>query len=156
MACLELQVSIYPTLLQHGKLIRAGLSCLVHQAIFTSLSPQVRSDRVHGQVGPACRGRLRPWSVGTRGYPCLTSSRSTCRRSGGDEVTLMRSEDVASMKSHRVHGDKKILLSAYEGEHHVSGDQVQGLEVKTRRCRCLKNRRPNRNQVNATHLQGRR
>jgi hypothetical protein len=36
----------------------------------------------------------------------------------------MRSEDVASMKSHRVHRDpkKKIILSAYEGEHQVSGE----------------------------------
>jgi hypothetical protein len=44
-------VSIYPTRLQHGKLIRVGLSCLVHQADFMSLGPQVRSGRVHGQVG---------------------------------------------------------------------------------------------------------
>jgi hypothetical protein len=33
-----------------------------------------------------------------------------------------RSEDVASMELHRVHGDqkRKILPSAYEGEHQVS------------------------------------
>jgi hypothetical protein len=76
-------------------------------------------------VGRACLSeQRRPWSVETRGYPCLTSPQSTCRRSGEDEVTSMRSEDVASMKSHRVHGDQKkeILLSAYEGEHQVSGE----------------------------------
>jgi hypothetical protein len=44
-------VSIYPTRLQYGKIIQAGLSCLVHQAVFMSLGPQVRSGRVHGQVG---------------------------------------------------------------------------------------------------------
>jgi hypothetical protein len=44
-------VSIFPTRLQHGKLILAELSCLVHQVVFMSLGPQVRSGRVHGQVG---------------------------------------------------------------------------------------------------------
>jgi hypothetical protein len=40
-------VSIYLTRLQYGKLIRAGLSCLVLQAVFMSLGPQVRSWRAH-------------------------------------------------------------------------------------------------------------
>jgi hypothetical protein len=68
----------------------------------------------------------------------------------------MRSEDMALVRLCRVHGDKKknILLSTYEGEHQTSGGQVQGLEVKTRRCRCLRSRRPDRNQVTPTHLQG--
>jgi hypothetical protein len=47
------------------------------------------------------------YPVGTHGYPCLTSPRSACRRSGGDKVTSKRSEDVASMKPHRVHEDQK-------------------------------------------------
>jgi hypothetical protein len=37
---------------------------------------------------------------------------STCRRSSGDEVTSKRSEEVASMKPHRVHGDQKEKPSA--------------------------------------------
>jgi hypothetical protein len=69
----------------------------------------------------------------------------------------MRSEDVALVRSRMVHGDqkKKILLSTYEGEHQAFGEQVRGLEVKTRHCHCLKNRRPDRNQVRPSHLQGR-
>jgi hypothetical protein len=59
--------------------------------------------------------------VGTHGYPCLTSPRSTCRRSGRGEVTSKRSEDVTVMKSHKVHGDpKKIFLGADENEHQVA------------------------------------
>jgi hypothetical protein len=45
--------------------------------------------------------------VGTHGYPCLTSPRSTCRRRGREEVTSKRDEDVTAMKSRRVHGDPK-------------------------------------------------
>jgi hypothetical protein len=69
----------------------------------------------------------------------------------------MRSEDVASVRPRRVHVDQKnkILLSAYEGEHQASGEQVQGLEVDTRRCHRLKSRRPDRNHVKPSHLQGR-
>jgi hypothetical protein len=54
---------------------------------------------------------------------------------------LKRSEDMAPVRSRRVHGDlkKKILLSAYEVEHQPSGRQVQRLEVKTRRCCCYDN-----------------
>jgi hypothetical protein len=52
-------VSIYPTRLQHGKLIRAGPSCLVYQAVFMSLGPHVRLGRVHGQVGRSSVGRAR-------------------------------------------------------------------------------------------------
>jgi hypothetical protein len=59
------------------------------------------------QVGPACRGRLRSWSVGTHGYPCLSSPRSTCRRSGRDEVMSKRSEGMAPLRSRRVHRDQK-------------------------------------------------
>jgi hypothetical protein len=45
---------------------------------------------------------------------------------------LKRSEDMAPVRSRRVHGDlkKKILLSAYEVEHQASGRQVQRLEVR--------------------------
>jgi hypothetical protein len=42
-------VSIYPTQLQHGKLIRARLCCLVHQVVFMSLGPHV------GRVGSTDR-----------------------------------------------------------------------------------------------------
>jgi hypothetical protein len=35
--------------------------------------------RVFWYVGPACRRRLRPWSVGTHGYPCLTLTDIPCR-----------------------------------------------------------------------------
>jgi hypothetical protein len=68
-----------------------------------------------------------------------------------------RSEDVSSMKSHRVHKDPKtkVLLGMYEGEHQVSGEWVQGLEVKTRRHDHQKNPRPDRNQAKPTHIQGR-
>jgi hypothetical protein len=109
------------------------------------------------QVGSTWQGPPGPWSVGTHGYPCLSSPRSTCRCSGWDKVMLRRSEDMVPVRSRRVHGDpkKKILLSVYEGEHEASGERVQGLEVKITRCHCLKNRRPNRNQVRPTHLQGR-
>jgi hypothetical protein len=80
-----------------------------------------------------------------------------CRRSGRDEVTSKRSEDVAAMKSQRVHGDqkKKILLGAYEDKHQVIGKSVQRLEVKTRRRDRQKNPRPEQNQAKSTHLQGR-
>jgi hypothetical protein len=44
-------VYIYSSQLQHGKLIRDGLSCLVLQAVFMSLGPHVRSGKVHEQVG---------------------------------------------------------------------------------------------------------
>jgi hypothetical protein len=40
-------VYIYPSRLQHGRLIRAGLSCLVLQAVFMSFGPYVRSGRAH-------------------------------------------------------------------------------------------------------------
>jgi hypothetical protein len=52
----------------------------------------------------------------------------------------MRSEDMAPVRSRRVHGDqkrRKILLGAYEGEHQASREKVQGLEVKTRRYHLL-------------------
>jgi hypothetical protein len=44
-------VSIYLSRLQQGKLIRAGLSCIVLQAVFMSLGPHVRSGRAHWHVG---------------------------------------------------------------------------------------------------------
>jgi hypothetical protein len=43
-------VSIYPNRLQYGRLIRDALSCVVHQAVFMSLGPHVRSGRIHGKV----------------------------------------------------------------------------------------------------------
>jgi hypothetical protein len=54
----------------------------------------------------------------------------------------MQSEDMAPLRLCRCMGikKKKILLSVYEGEHQATGEHVQGLEVKTRRCRCLSNR----------------
>jgi hypothetical protein len=67
---------------------------------------------------------------------------------------LKRSEDMAPLRSHRVHGDpkNKILLSAYEVERQAPGAQIQGLEVKTRHCSCLKNCRPDQNQERSSHL----
>jgi hypothetical protein len=44
-------VYIYSNQLQHGKLNRDALSCLVLQLVFMSLGPHVRSGKVHGQVG---------------------------------------------------------------------------------------------------------
>jgi hypothetical protein len=81
--------------------------------------------------GPTCRsiGLLVGWVHlagtsgtlvgGAHGYPCLTSPRLTCRRSGSDKVTSKQSEDVVAMKSQRVCGDpkRKILLGAYKDEH---------------------------------------
>jgi hypothetical protein len=92
-------------------------------------------------LGPTCRlagllaGRVHlTGTTGTLvgGDPWVSMShkpRSTCRRSGRDEVTSVWSEDMASMKAHRVHGDpkKKILLSVYEGEHQVSRSRSRGL-----------------------------
>jgi hypothetical protein len=47
-------VSIYPTRLQHEKLIRTALNCLDCLILYTKylhvLGPHVRSGRVHGQV----------------------------------------------------------------------------------------------------------
>jgi hypothetical protein len=69
--------------------------------------------------GPTCRlGGLLEGRVhlsGTSGtlvggdpwVPISHKPRSTWRRSGGDEITSKRSEDMASMKPHRVHGDQK-------------------------------------------------
>jgi hypothetical protein len=74
------------------------------------------------QVGSTWQERLGPWLVGTHGYPCLTSPRSTCRRRGRNKVTSKWREDMTTMKSRRVHGDrnKKVLLGADEDEHQVS------------------------------------
>jgi hypothetical protein len=44
-------VSIYPSWLQHGKLIRAGLSCLVHQ-VSSCLRPTCQVGRSSGRSGP--------------------------------------------------------------------------------------------------------
>jgi hypothetical protein len=53
-----------------------------------------------------------------------------CRRSGRDEVTSKQSEDVAAMKSQRVHEDqkKKILLGAYEDNIKSLGSWSRGLK----------------------------
>jgi hypothetical protein len=45
--------------------------------------------------------------VGTHGYPCLSSPRSTCRRSGRDEVMSKRSKGMAPLRLRRVHRDPK-------------------------------------------------
>jgi hypothetical protein len=62
-----------------------------------------------------------------------------------------------TMKSRRVHEylKKKIHLGTDEDEHQVPGEEVQGLEMKTRRHDCQKNPRPEQNQVKPPHLQGR-
>jgi hypothetical protein len=91
------------------------LDCLV---LYTKLSScpwahmSARAGPTNRSTGPLVgRARLSGMAEtlvgGDLWVPCLTSPRSTCRRSGGDEVMSMRSEDVASMKSHRVHGDTK-------------------------------------------------
>jgi hypothetical protein len=75
-----------------------------------------------GRSGPLDRDLWDPGRWGPMGTHVSQASGSTCRQSGRDEVTSVRSEDVVSIKSHRVHGDpkKKVLLGAYEGEHQVS------------------------------------
>jgi hypothetical protein len=91
--------------------------------------------RVFWKVGPTYRGWLRPWSVGTQGYPCLSSPRSTCRCSGRDEVISKQSEGMTPLRSRRVHGIKnaKPLQHAHELERRAHGIEVQKVEVKARR-----------------------
>jgi hypothetical protein len=84
------------------------------------------------QVGSTWQGPPRPWSVGTHGYPCLTSPRSTCRRSGGDEATSKRSEDVASMEPHRVHGDQKRKSSSARTKANVKSLESRSRGLKWR------------------------
>jgi hypothetical protein len=64
-------VSIYPTRLQYGRLIRTALNCLDCLVLYTKylhvLGPHVRSGRVHGQVGGSS-GRTGP-PVGDGGDP---------------------------------------------------------------------------------------
>jgi hypothetical protein len=59
-----------------------------------------------------------------------------------------RSEDMAPLRSRRVHKDpkKKILLSTHKVKHQALEVQNQGLEVKIRPCSCSKNCQPDRNQ----------
>jgi hypothetical protein len=98
------------------------------------------------QVRSTCRGRLRPWSVGTQGR---CSHRSTCRRSDRDEVLSKRSEGMAPLRSRRVHGDPKKERNPLQ---HVrsrtlsswNAGQKGRIEGKTL---ILKNRRPDLDQV---------
>jgi hypothetical protein len=97
---------------------RESLSELVYLVLYSKLSSCPRAhmsgragptDRSAGLlVGRACLpGQLRPWSVGTKGYPCLSSPRLTCRRSSRDEVMSKRSKGMTPLRSRRVHGDPK-------------------------------------------------
>jgi hypothetical protein len=89
-------VSIYPSRLQYGKLIRAWLSCLVHQAVFMYLGPHVRSGRANWQVGGSS-GRSGPlagdgWDPG-RGPVCTHVSQAPDQRVGEEaETRSCRSE----------------------------------------------------------------
>jgi hypothetical protein len=113
-------VSIYSSRLQRGKLIWAGLSCLVLHAVFMSLGPHVRSGRAHGQV-VGSSGRSGPpvgdgWDPGRWGpmgtHVCQAPDRRVGEAQRRIEVTSMRSEDVASVRSRRVHGDQKRKSSS--------------------------------------------
>jgi hypothetical protein len=77
-------VSIYPSRLQYGRLIRTALNCLECLDLHSKLSSYPWAH-MSGRAGPtdrsagllAGRPRLsgtaeRPCSVGTQGYPCLS------------------------------------------------------------------------------------
>jgi hypothetical protein len=74
--------------------ILSGLVCLVLYSMLSSCpwahisgwEGPLTGRWVFWQVGPAYRGRLRPWSVGTHGYLCFSSSPSTCTHSDRGEV----------------------------------------------------------------------
>jgi hypothetical protein len=68
----------------------------------------------------------------TRGYPCLTSPHSMYRRRGGDEVTLKQSEDVASLKLHRVHGDHKRNASLAHTKENIKSLESRSNGLKWR------------------------